>query len=294
MQLIANGTQGPTTVPTKQTPSGTPGYANSGTPGTYTPTVFDPDMGNTLIAEIANAVTGAGLTLSASNNAQLLAAIPIIATGRLLNIQIFGTAGTYTYTPTAGTKSVEVEVIGGGGGGGGSANTGASQASAGAGGAAGGYDRARIVSGFSGATITVGAAGIAGDPSGGGSPGGTSSFGSFVTATGGAVGSLGPALSAALLAPYGSSLGGVGTGGYASSRGGCGQYAFYAGTNSTSGAGGPSILGAGAPAVFGASNGTAATTPGSGGGGGVQGTPSSTGATGGNGTQGLVIVKEFS
>ena len=46
------------------------------------------------------------------------------ATGGLLNIQYFTTAGTATYTPTANTSSVIVEVVGGGGGSGTSATAG--------------------------------------------------------------------------------------------------------------------------------------------------------------------------
>ncbi len=78
MQLIANGTQGPATVPTKQTPIGTPGYANSGPPGTFSATDADPDIFNTVLAEIANVVLSAGLTLDPTNNAQLLAAIKAV------------------------------------------------------------------------------------------------------------------------------------------------------------------------------------------------------------------------
>jgi hypothetical protein len=75
----------------------------------------------------------------------------VAASGALLNIQYFTTAGTATYTPTSGTNSVIVEVIGGGGGG-----TGATDASA----------------------ATAGT-------------GGTSSFGALVSATGGTGGGSG-------------------------------------------------------------------------------------------------------
>lgn len=78
MHLIDNGTQ-VTSLPSPRTAVGTPGYSFNGDPGTGTPTVFDADMGNTLIAELANAVTGAGITLNRTNNAQLLAAISRLA-----------------------------------------------------------------------------------------------------------------------------------------------------------------------------------------------------------------------
>ena len=93
------------------------------------------------------------------------------ASGALLNIQYFTTAGTATYTPTTGTNSVIVEVVGGGGSGGTATILGT------AGGGAGGYARKKITSAFSGVTITVGAAAT------------TSSFGALVSATGGGNGS---------------------------------------------------------------------------------------------------------
>ena len=74
MQLISNGTQISATMPTKQAASGTPGYANN-TPGNGTATVVDGDVLNTWLAEIVNVVLGANMTLSPTNNAQLLAAI---------------------------------------------------------------------------------------------------------------------------------------------------------------------------------------------------------------------------
>ena len=82
MQLIQNGTQGGTTVPAKYYATGTPGYANSGAPGTVTPTINDPDVVNTLLAELANVVTASGLTLDPTNNAQVLAAIRAMIAGR--------------------------------------------------------------------------------------------------------------------------------------------------------------------------------------------------------------------
>jgi len=86
--------------------------------------------------------------------------------GQLLNIQYFTASGTYT--ATAGTGFVVVEVQGGGAAGAGAINN-----VGGRGGGAGGYSRKTIDSNFSPITVTVGGAG------------GTSSFGSFLSATGG-------------------------------------------------------------------------------------------------------------
>lgn len=101
------------------------------------------------------------------------------ASGRLLGVRVFGTAGSFVYTPTPGTKSVIIEVQAGGGAGGAAPATTSSQASAGAGGGAGGYSKSYLTSGFSGATIIVGSGGI------NGANGGNSSFGSLLSATGG-------------------------------------------------------------------------------------------------------------
>src|SRR5690606_12165825 len=80
--------------------------------------------------------------------------------GKLLNVQVFSTPGTFTYTPTAGTKSVVVEVVGAGGAGGGAQATTSGTVSVGGGGGSGGYAKGWIVSGFSGVTVTVGAGGV--------------------------------------------------------------------------------------------------------------------------------------
>ena len=96
------------------------------------------------------------------------------------SIQVFTSSGTWT-RPSGVTK-IMVEVIGGGGGGG---------AHAGGGGGAGGYSRELIdVSALASETVTVGGAGSAGTTNGGenGGAGGTSSFGSYLSCTGGALG----------------------------------------------------------------------------------------------------------
>ena len=104
-----------------------------------------------------------------------------LSPGRLLNIQKFTASGTYT--PTAGTNFVVVEIVGGGGGSGGAQGSGVGAMSAS--GAPGAYALAKIASpGVQ--TITIGAGGAgASISSSGGSAGGSSSFGSLITAPGG-------------------------------------------------------------------------------------------------------------
>ena len=77
---------------------------------------------------------------------------PSTVNGRLLNVQVFTTSGTYT--PTLGTKKAFVECWGGGGGGGGNTNG----SFAGGGGGGGAYS-ADLISISGTATITVGAGG---------------------------------------------------------------------------------------------------------------------------------------
>lgn len=109
-------------------------------------------------------------------------------TGRLLNVRVFSTSGTYT--STSGTSAVYVKVQAGGGAGGGSGVTSTAQASVGAGGVAGAYAEGYYTSGFSGVTVTVGAAGVSASGANGGA-GGTSSFGALLSCPGGTGGNVG-------------------------------------------------------------------------------------------------------
>ncbi len=212
-----------------------------------------------------------------------------ILPGRLLNTRVFAASGTYV--PTLGTNTVVVELVGGGGSGGGCVATGSGQISAGSGGGGGGYARKRLTSGFAGQVITIGGGGAGQNAGFAGQGGGTTSFGSLVSATGGAGGSLGPALAAAGY-PYGSGLGGSGVGGDLNVVGGIGLFGFY--TNpATSGKGGSSFYGEGALYLTGAGNGTSAVSPGTGGSGGVQSNASSAGAGGGYGANGVVVISEY-
>lgn len=103
----------------------------------------------------------------------------------------FKTSGTFTKATYPGLYAIEVEVVGGGGGTAGLAATDATHWAFGAGGAGGGYARVVILAASLGAneTVTIGAGGTAGTTSGtDGGDGGTTSFGAFVSATGGGAG----------------------------------------------------------------------------------------------------------
>lgn len=214
-----------------------------------------------------------------------------IAPGRLLNVQTI--TSTQVYTPTAGTNSIIADIIGGGGAGGGAVATSAAQCSVASGGASGSWARSRITSGFSGVTVTIGAAGT-GASGAAGSAGGTSSFGGLISAPGGGGGQVSTATattSAAAANP--ATAGAAATGG---------SIINSAGNPSSPAA---NVLGAASPGVFGASspfggggmfvfNGTGGAASGFGaGGGGNSNNASSSAQTGGAGTKGVCIIYEY-
>ena len=105
-----------------------------------------------------------------------------------INIETFTANGTWTKPD--GLKFIIVEVIGGGGGGGGvEGDTGDTANSGGGGG--GGYTLKKILASSlaSTETVTIGAGGAGGTGFSGGTAGGTSSFGTHCSATGGSQGS---------------------------------------------------------------------------------------------------------
>lgn len=209
------------------------------------------------------------------------------ATGRLIGVQTF--AAGATYTPTAGTISVIVEIQGAGGAGGGAPASAAAQGSCGGPGAAGGYIKHRLVTGFSGATVTVGTGGTG--VSGAAGNAGTSSSFAGVTAGGGAGGTV--AASGASSNVFGAA-GGTATGGNilnAPGQASTGSNTSNAGGIAIAGSGAMSQMGGGGAGSFQATGG-AATGAGAGGGGTANG--ASQGAiTGGAGSVGRVIVYEY-
>ena len=133
-------------------------------------------------------------------------------------MQLYAASGTYNFVVPAGVTSVRVRMWGAGGGGGASASY--------SGGGGGGFAMKTITALTSGAsyTVTVGAGG------GESLSGGTSSFGSFVSATGG---------SSAGSSSVGEHDGGVGVGGDVNYYGG------FAGGSYSGGGGSASLFGHG-------------------------------------------------
>lgn len=216
--------------------------------------------------------------------------------GRLLNIRIFASSGTYTYTPTVGTNSIIADGAGAGGAGGGAAAAGSGNQSTGGGGSAGAWGRKRITSGFAGATITIGAGGV-GNAGATGGTGGTTSFGSLLTLPGGVGGSVGAISSVASIGggisssatPSGFDVGGFG-------QLGSPGIALSA-TSALGGAGGNSAYGMGASPT--GANTTSATQGNiargnAAGGGGAVGINNSVAPAGGNGVDGIMVIYEYS
>lgn len=244
--------------------------------------------GTSAVTQVAPSTAGQAL-ISAGATSDPIWGYP---TGTLIGVQRFTSSGTYT--PTSGTASIIVEVIGGGGGGGGAAATAAGQVAPAAGGAAGSYSRSRITSGFSGVTVTVGAAGAGGTAgANAGTAGGTSSFGALVIAPGGS-GANGAAASSPPIALWTANSAAQASGGtLINSAGHPGSFGIAMSTGDTlSGSGGPSVFGGGGSGVTTTNAGGTAPSAG-GGGGGACSTNGGGAQAGGSGGPGVVIVYEY-
>jgi len=224
--------------------------------------------------------------------------------GDVVKVQSFITAGTYNYVPSAGVTSVIVEVIGGGGGSGGaiSATNGYCNATGGAG--AGAYAKSFYTAAEIGnlQVVVVGVGGTLAAAGALGGTGGTSSFGTLISCTGG----IGSQLVSATPVPQIGALGGTATGGnivnIPGQSGGVSSV-FTQSTQSfaTSGAGGSTLYGAGGAAVANSNVVGGAgyiANPGTGYGGGASGSASfadiaGPNPTGAQGFSGLVLVTEF-
>lgn len=191
-------------------------------------------------------------------------------------IQVFTADGTWT--KPAGIIAVKVTLCGGGGAGGGAIDSETTGP-----GAAGGTGIEYIPDSALSATetVTIGAGGV-GVSAGNGGAGGTTSFGSLLSATGGAGGGGTDSLDDG-------AAGGIGSGGDINIAGG-----GAGGSSDTSvripTAGGASFFGGGSQGVN-DKNGVNAVAPGSGGG--AIRNNSSTNRTGADGADGIIIVEEF-
>lgn len=136
-------------------------------------------------------ISGTGIAVPAGSTAILLGdgtnIVQAAPSGSLLNVQVFYTSGTYT--ATIGTKKVIVEMVGGGGGSAGSRAADTGNISVGGAGGAGSYAKGQFTQNFNGVQVVVGSKGAGGTTTGPyATIGGTSSFGSLLSAAGGSSG----------------------------------------------------------------------------------------------------------
>lgn len=216
--------------------------------------------------------------------------------GRLVSIQTFTATGTWTRP--SGVVSVVVYCTAGGGGGGGTGTTSATESANAGGGGGGGTAIEYIAAPSSSETVTIGAAGAAGLVDADGGAGGTSSFGTLCSATGGAGGDAGDDFSGVTATK--AAAGGIGSGGDINLSGGYGNGGFQSPAGSLGaqgGTGGSSFFGGGSGTrVAGSGNafpGVAAQVYGAGGSGAANGA-SQTEQVGGAGSAGVIYVFEYS
>ncbi|UFH49934.1 glycine-rich domain-containing protein [Pseudomonas sp. KNUC1026] len=215
--------------------------------------------------------------------------------GRLLRVWVFDAATTYY--PIAQVRRVEVELVGGGGSGGGSVALSSGNSCVGGGGGAGGYAHSLIdvtdAMRTAGVPITIGAGAAASQANG--SAGGTSSFGTYLSAWGGAGGSRTVAASTNLIISSAGVGGGGATDGVfpscAGEDGAYGQNNPYQSSASQGGAGGRSAMGYGGQAQSINANGNNGNR--GGGGSGVVSVSTTTAYNSGKGGNGCCVIREY-
>jgi hypothetical protein len=207
---------------------------------------------------------------------------------------LFSASGNYT--PSPGARLIFVEVVGGGGGGGGADGGGPGNGfNAGSSGAGGGYAAGILaISALAPpVVVTVGAGGTAGTGAAQPTDGGTSSFGAFMSATGGTGGGsdTGAPSNTPARGSSGAGVGGLGAGGLINLRGGAGRYSAGYTTTCVGAGGGHSAMGYGGGDQVENANGRNGQIYG-GGGGAAASLNTNTDYNGGTGAAGVVVITE--
>jgi hypothetical protein len=280
--------------------SGGGGGGNVNAASTLTANAVVIGLGSTDV-EVLASLGNAGDVLTSAGAGSPPAFSPIAAGGRLLGKQTFQSPGAGTYTPTAGTNFIILELQGAGGGGSGVASAGVNQVNLGGSGGGGGWLRKLLTANFSGAGYVVGAKGTGGASGNNNGTNGTATTftdtaATVYTASGGALGT--PKTS---FAPPITHFGGAGGGTTNGDEGVPGQ-------GNTNGIAPNQFVGWGAPGgasqyshgadPVGVANSTSTAgnnATGYGGGGGAAVSSNAGGAkAGGNGSDGQIIIWEYS
>lgn len=239
-------------------------------------TIVTNDWLNDIQENIMAVLVAAGVTPTKGRAADLFDAITKNTKGRLLNVRVITTSGTYV--PTPGMNNARVRGAGGTGGSGGVAATVAAQTAVSGGTAAGSYFDAWLSAATIGASqsVIIGGAGAAGAAGANGSAGGATSFGALLNAPGslgsGAAGAV--STSSAGVAPSGAQ-GAIATGGnIVNGVGSAGASGLTVNGGTAPGAGGSSHLGA--PGASGVTN-----------------NPSAAAKGGTAGSPGILIIEEY-
>ncbi|QSW37084.1 hypothetical protein KQ929_11995 [Leclercia pneumoniae] len=249
-----------------------------GNPQTGTPaTDLDDDYFDMLQEELASVVEAAGITLDKTKHDQLLQALPLIAGFGFRSRIIFNVAGVTNWNVPdilkSGKRKALVKVIGAG------ASGGRLDVGGGGGGGAGGIaEKLLDLTDVDTVTITVGKGGelAMGAPQSPGVGGGSSSFGSYLSATGGGRGAT-PSGGASGVGSGGDDNSGIGPGTAGSSSGS----GYVGGTGGGAGGAGPYHLTL--------TDGNDAVGPGGGGSGCAKSTASAS-AKPGKGGDGLIMI----
>ena len=228
----------------------------------------------------------------------------------LIGVQTFCASGCTTtstgaYTPDAGTNRVIIEVVAAGGGSGGCGATNSAQGCVGGSAASGSFMSALFTSGYSGVTMTIGAAGLAGTNAGAGGTGGTTSAGSLISCPGGtgglfgttgAIAAFGLATNAVAAPSACTNTGGTVLASVAGQGSSSGFQATIAAGGQFPGSGGSTPLGSGPPFTYGVGSATNIGTAGSGygwGAGGSYNDASQSATVGLPGGPSRIIIYEF-
>ncbi|MER4055119.1 phage tail protein [Klebsiella pneumoniae] len=171
-------------------------YTNGNVANGVSPTIINAEMLNTFQRELVNLVEGLGYKLNPDDDSQILKAINGVISGRLLGVpRVITSSGMFT--KSSGAKKWRIRVLGAGAGSSAAPATGNGEVSISNGGGAGAYAEGIYdVSELTSAMVTIGTGGVGGTAASlYGGDGGTTSVGTLISAPGGKAGlPAGPAI----------------------------------------------------------------------------------------------------